>query len=203
MQAIPVSALLQKNGFNSRFPAKTIIPPGLPGGPSPSETSSFSPVGKTGALPNESLLLGYPNDVLSKAIAEEIRNASKNPKIIIEPLPKSDRAAASRYDLVISIFGLDYLDPDQLLASFLSQGTHDLFNVGNPGLIPILQKARSTDSINDRSQYDHEAADYLENKIAVVMPLFYRRRAYLLRDSFAFDAGFQGSANLSFLRTLK
>ncbi len=204
MQAIPVQALLQKNGFNSRFPAKTIIPPGLPGGPGPGETTSFTPMGKTSALPKESLLLGYPpNDTLAKSIAEELQSASRDPKIIIEPLPKGDRGSASRYDLVISIFGLDYLDPDQLLASFLSQGTHDLFNVGNPGLLQILQKARSTDSIIERSQSNHDAADYLENKVAVVMPLFYRRRAYLLRDSCAFDAGFQGSANLSFLRTLK
>ena len=203
MKAIPLAELVSPSRLSSRFAAKSIIPPGVIGGPELTENSSFIPEGKTGDLPKESLTLAYPDDSLSKAIAEQIRAQSKDLKFILETLPKGDRASAARYDLVISIFGLDYLDPDQLLSSFLSQGTHDLFNVSSSELLKLVQAARSTDSIKDRSKFYRDAADYLENKTAIVMPLFYRRRAYLIRENYGFDTDFQGTSNLSLIRTQK
>ncbi len=197
MREIPVAKLIE-NHPKTRAPAKSIIPAGMLGGPSLTELTPFVPAASKEKLPNESVILAYPNDALSKSIAEEIQSYSKNLKMRIEALPKGELSAASKnYDLVLTLFGLDYQDPDQLLSSFLSQGTHDLFSVSSAELLKMIQKARLTKVPQARGIQYAEAADYLENKISIVMPLFYRRRGFLLRENYQFDEKRQGTALLS------
>ncbi len=197
MKSIPLKSLLGEN-FKTRTPAQSIIPAGMLGGPLLSAPSFFYPRGEIGPAPQESLTLAYPNDALSKSIAETIQKDSEGLKIKIEALPAGELSTASkRYDLVLTLFGLDYLDPDQLLSSFLSQGTHDLFNLSSAELLQIIQHARATEAPDARGKLYLEAADYLEHKVAVVMPLFYRRRAFLIRESFRFDDKRQGTVVIS------
>jgi hypothetical protein len=197
MTEISAASLLAHHP-KTRVPAPSIIPAGTLGGPSLDALHSFISVGATADPGSESLTLAYPDDALSQSIAESIQKNSGSLKIKIEALPKGDMASASnRYDLVLTIFGLDYSDPDQLLSSFLSQGTHDLFNASSGELLKIMQKSRATNDLNERAKLYRDAADLLENKMAIVMPLFYRRRAYLIRPKFIFDEKRQGTANLS------
>jgi ABC-type oligopeptide transport system substrate-binding subunit len=197
MSEIPLASLIKENP-KTRTPANSIIPAGTLGGPSSNSTEFFSPEGIRDQIPDESLTLAYPDDALSHSIATEIQKDSPHLKIKIEPLPAGELSVASkRYDLVLTLFGLDYLDPDQLLSSFLSQGTHDLFNVSSGELLKIIQKARLTEDLTARGKLYQDAANLLENKIAMVMPLFYRRRGFLMRDRFIFDERRQGTANLT------
>ena len=202
MNEIPVKSLIHDSP-KTRAPASSIIPAGTLGGPAISSTESFSVKGASDSAPNEPLTLAYPDDAFSRSVAEEIQKNSKSLKIKIEPLPKGELSNASiRYDLVLTLFGLDYLDPDQLLSSFLSQGTHDLFNASNGELLKIIQQARTTIDLDARGKLYVKAADLLQNKMAIVMPLFYRRRSFLLRDRFTFDDKRQGTANLTQIRII-
>jgi oligopeptide transport system substrate-binding protein len=197
MSEVPLASLISGNA-NTRAEASSIIPAGALGGPSRASAQIFTPIGPRDAAPTSLLTLAYPDDAFSHSVAEEIQKNSHDLKIKIEPLPSGELARASiRYDLVLTVFGLDYLDPDQLLSSFLSQGTHDLFNASNGELLQIMQKARATSDPTARGKLYQEAADLLQNKMAIVMPLFYRRRSFLIRDRFAFDDKRQGTANLT------
>jgi ABC-type oligopeptide transport system substrate-binding subunit len=203
MSEIPVGSLLKENPL-TRAAAMSIIPAGTLGGPSIKSKEIFSPQGSQDKVSSNSFLLAYPDDALSRSIAEDIQKNTSDLKIKIEPLPAGELSVASkRYDLVLTLFGLDYLDPDQLLSSFLSQGTHDLFNVSSGDLLKIIQKARITEDLTARGKLYAEAADLLENKLAIVMPLFYRRRCFLLRDRFIFDEKRQGTAILTQIRLKK
>lgn len=161
-------------------------------------TEAFTLVGSRSHEALEPLTLAYPDDALSRSIAESLQKDSGKLKLKIEALPRGELSTVStRYDLVLTLFGLDFPDADQLISSFLSQGTHDLFNIGNADLLTIVQKARVTEDLNRRGKLYEEAADLLQNKLAIVMPLFYRRRAYLIWPGFSFDERRQGTANLT------
>jgi len=195
MAAIPIQALLDAQPL-TRVGAPSIIPS--------TQTGIFSPTGSLDSVSNLGLTLAYPDDALSRSIAEEIQKDSNRLKIKIEALPKKDLLSVSkRYDLVLTLFGLDYSDPDQLLSSFLSQGTHDLFNVSNGDLLKLIQAARSTEDLKAREKLYLDAANLLENQIAIVMPLFYRRRGFLLRPTFSFDDKRQGTAKLTQIHVKK
>ncbi len=178
----------------SRAPAQGLIP---------DETFQIShlnpkaPSVKSALGSDAPLVLGYPDDSYSKTLAEQIQKTATRIKLRLEPLPKGDLSFASqKYDLVLTLFGLDYGDPDQLLSSFLSQGTHDLFKVNSGELLRMLTHARSTEAIQAQELEYREAARYLEEKIAIVMPLFYRKRPCLIRSRFQFTEGRAGSAKL-------
>jgi oligopeptide transport system substrate-binding protein len=174
----------------SRAPAEGLIPDQTRQKP---RLQSKSPEAGSDAL----LVLGYPDDSYSKTLAEQIQKTATRIKLRLEPLPKGDLSSASqKYDLVLTLFGLDYGDPDQLLSSFLSQGTHDLFKVNSGELLRMLTHARSTEAIQAQELEYREAERYLEEKIAIVMPLFYRKRPCLIRSRFQFTEGRSGSAKL-------
>jgi oligopeptide transport system substrate-binding protein len=186
MAAISTESLIAANA-ETRVPAPSIIPFPL------QKMNRFVPEKSNASLPDEGLTLGYPNDALSKSIAERMQATSKTIKLKIETLPQNDQAAAKRYDLILTLFGLDYFDPDQLFSSFLSQGTNDLFNLSSAEFLQLIQKARATPNSKDRAKVYLDAADYLQNRLAVVMPLFYRRRAFLLNPRYRAEAGSQGT----------
>ena len=108
-------------------------------------------------------------------------------------MPSNDHAAAKRYDLVFNLFGLDFGDPDQILSAFLSQGTLDLFNLSSAELLAMIQRARL-------DNHYEVPANYLQNQLAIVMPLFYRQRAYLLNSAYRFKDGQEGSTELLSLK---
>jgi ABC-type oligopeptide transport system substrate-binding subunit len=203
MAAIPTEALIAQSP-KTRIAANSIIPRGMPGAPNP-----FTVIAKgdghsaSASLPEQTLTLAYPKDSLSQSIAEQIQSTTAQTgklKIIAEALPSNDaqvlHTLAKRYDLVLTLFGLDYHDPDQLLSSFLAQGTHDLFNTSSADLLEILQRARNSTKEAERDRIYAAAAEYLQAKIAIVMPLFYRRRAYLLRPTFHLQKGASGTAKI-------
>lgn len=148
-----------------------------------------------GKLPDSSLTLGYPNDELSRSVATTIQSATQGVKIKIEPLPTAS-GAAKRYDMVLSFFGLDYSEPDQFFSAFFAQGGLDFFDVSSPELVQIIQRARLSQVPQQRLALYRDAADYLQNKLSIVMPLFYRRRAFLLSPKFMQAAGFSGSSQI-------
>jgi len=148
-----------------------------------------------GKIPDSPLTLGYPNDDLSRSVATTIQSSTDKIKIKIEPLPAAF-GAAKRYDLVLSFFGLDYSEPDQFFSSFFAQGGLDFFDVSSPELVQIIKKARLSSNEHERLSLYHDAADYLQNKLSIVMPLFYRRRAFLLSPKFTHLPGFQGSPQI-------
>lgn len=191
MAGIPTEALVNASP-ETRASASSIIPAGMLGGPSPKETKSFQPKSPLAELPQSPLTLGFPNDEFSRQLAERIQIQSKTLKIKTEVLP-TESEATQRYDLILTLFGLDYADPDQLLSSFLSQGTHDLFHTSAFQLIRYLREARVTQDLNKRAKAYALAAQYLQNDLAIVMPLFYRKRAYLLRSSYSEASGSRGS----------
>ncbi len=199
MRAIPVAELVELQP-KTRMTANRIIPIGIAGNTEARTAESFKPEGETGSPPSATLTLAYPNDAFSKTLAEQIQAHAKKLKLVIEPLPPGELSTASkRYDLVLTLFGLDYLDPDQLLSSFLYQGTHDLFNLSSSELLKIVQEARTAESVKTRDQLYAKAAQYLESRLATVMPLFYRKRAFLIRDAFTFSSGASGTAQLSLI----
>jgi oligopeptide transport system substrate-binding protein len=203
MAAINLRELIGAHSAN-RVAAPSMIPRGLAGGPAPSNQKSFVPAASDVALPDSGLTLAYPNDALSKSIAERIQQTSKAVKIKIEALPQNAQASFyKRYDLIISLFGLDFSDPDQLFGAFLSQGTLDFFSLNSGELLSLVQKARSTPNIKERALLYASAADYLQNQIAVVMPLFYRRRAFLLNPHFKGESGASGSPRISRIHRVK
>ena len=146
-------------------------------------------------IPDSSLTLGYPNDELSRSVAATIQSSTHELKIKTEPLSTAP-GAAKRYDLVLSFFGLDYSEPDQFFSAFFAQGGLDFFDVSSPELIQIIRKARLNSTEHERLSLYHDAADYLQNKLSIVMPLFYRRRAFLLSPKFIHLPGTQGSPQI-------
>jgi len=146
-------------------------------------------------LPENSLTLGYPNDDLSRAVATLIQSKTDQIKIKTEPLSNAP-GAAKRYDLVLSFFGLDYSEPDQFFSAFFAQGGLDFFDVSSPELVQIIQKARLSTNAQQRLALYRDAADYLQNKLSIVMPLFYRRRAFLLSPKYIHIPGYQGSPQI-------
>lgn len=179
----------------ARMPAVSIIPRGLPGHDPGVPVGFPNPPGDRAKLPDSALTLGHPGDALSKAIAQEIQNKSTQIKIKIEPLPAGNDTHG--FDLVLSLFGLDYLDPDQLLSSFLSQGTLDLFNFNSAELVKLVQHARASKTVQERGEIYAQAADLLQNRAAIVTPLFYRRRIYMLNPKYEVERGAEGTAIMS------
>lgn len=182
LSRLPIGALLAASPY-TRSPARSIIPMGIPGGPDPAP-KPWVPQ-PTGKAPDGSLTLGHPNDALSKSIAQVIQEKSADLKIKIEPLAQSD---LRRYDLIVSLFGLDYFSPDQLLSAFLSQGTLDFFDFTSAELLKRVKEARYADAV-----------DYLQREAAIVAPLFYRKRAFVLDPKYE-QTGYAGSPVLSLLR---
>ncbi len=197
MAALPVDSLLDPE-FHTRIAASSIIPT------SAGQTISNARLNaeSTSNLPDESLTLGYPDDAFSKAIAEQLQSKSKRVKLKIEAMPSNDREASKRYDLVFNLFGLDFDDPDQILSAFLTQGTLDLFNANSSELLDLIQRARQSDRTKPGESEERyaKAADYLQNQVALVMPLFYRQRTFLLNTSYHFIAGSEGNPNSLFLK---
>lgn len=148
-----------------------------------------------GKLPDSSLTLGYPNDELSRSVASSIQSSTQQLKIKIEPLPLGP-GAAKRYDMVLSFFGLDYSEPDQFFSAFFAQGGLDFFDVSSPELVQIIHKARLSQNVQQRLALYRDAADYLQNKLSIVMPLFYRKRPFLLSPKFMHAPGTQGSPQI-------
>lgn len=198
MAAIPLDAWFDAD-TQSRIRATSILPPSAG---KASTLSAWVPEGSARDLPSESLTLGYPDDALSKSIAEQIQLQTKKLKIKIEAMPSNDHDAAKRYDLVFNLFGLDFDDPDQMLSAFLSQGTLDLFNINGSELLALIQSARQ--ALNSKGGNSSEryakAADYLQNQLAIVMPLFYRQRSFLLNPAYHFSAGSEGNPSVLFLK---
>ncbi len=177
----------------TRLPAKNLLP-------MLSQDLMIDQSKKAGKLPDSSLTLGYPNDELSRSVATLIQSSTPKIKIKIEPLSVA-AGAAKRYDLILSFFGLDYAEPDQFFSAFFAQGGLDFFDFSNPELVQIIQKARLSSAQEQRLTYYREAADYLQNKLSIVMPLFYRRRAFLLSPKFIHSPGNQGSPQMVKIRT--
>lgn len=200
LSRIPIDTLVALSP-NARVKAPSIIPTGIAGGPLADSEKEPQFRNSLGEPPLEVLTLGYPNDSLSKSIAQTIQDKTTGLKIKIEPLPS--RADYQRYHLVLSLFGLDYLDADQLLASFLSQGTLDLFDFSSADFLRLVQQARATQNNQERAKIYSQAARFLQDRAAIVLPLFYRRRAYLLNPQFAAESGTEGTAILSRLKKVK
>ncbi len=198
MQAINVQKIIAQSPKTRLF-ATSIIPPIR-------ETTAGAPntvPAVSGSLPDAPLLLGYPQDALSKSIAEQIQMYSEPLKIKLEPMGNRDESTAKRYDLILTIFGLDYFDSDQLISSFLSQGTHDLFHVSSSELLQIVGQARLNARSEEREAIYEQAAAVLQSKIAIVMPLFYRKRAYLLNPKYHYLHVTSGSSLISQISPLK
>jgi len=189
MKLIPLDALLAADP-HTRLAAKNLLPMLA------QDLGVGAAKGTLGKIPDSSLTLGYPNDELSRSVANTIQSASHQIKIKIEPLP-SAYGAAKRYDLVLSFFGLDYSEPDQFFSAFFAQGGLDLFDVSSPELVQIIQNARFSSGEQQRLKLYDEAADYLQNKLSIVMPLFYRRRAFLLSPKFTQSPGDFGSPQIT------
>ena len=185
MKLIPATALIAADPL-TRLPAKNLLPMLA------QDMSVADFKGTLGKIPTTSLTLGYPNDELSRSVANTIQSESHQIKIKIEPLPTA-YGAAKRYDLVLSFFGLDYSEPDQFFSAFSAQGGLDLFDVSSPELAQIIQNARLSHVEQQRLLLYRDAADYLQNKLSIVMPLFYRRRAFLLSPKFTQKAGDLGA----------
>ncbi len=195
MKKIPVDTLIAANP-KTRLPAKNLLPM------LSQDLSVENSKASTAKLPENSLTLGYPNDELSRSVATTIQSATGDLKIKIEPLPAAS-GAAKRYDLILSFFGLDYSEPDQFFSAFFAQGGLDFFEVNSPELVRIIQRARFSPIGNERLSLYRDAADYLQNKLSIVMPLFYRRRAFLLSPKFLHAPGFQGSPQIVKIRARK
>jgi oligopeptide transport system substrate-binding protein len=176
-----LDALINTGG---RAPSDHLIPPQWIAPPTADVLKLIQTPLNRGKLPETPTLLGYPDDSLSKSIAETIYKNADPLKIRIEAIRADQSQTEKRYDLVLSLFGLDYIDPDQILSSFLSQGTHDLFNYTLPDLTRILNLARGEPDRIIRDQFYWKAIHQLENESALVTPLFYRKRAFLLRPTF-------------------
>lgn len=187
MAAISTQSLIEAQ-TQTRVPAASILPE--------HSRTRFTPQKSDLKLPETSLTLGYPNDALSLSVAEKIQATSKNLKIRIEALPQNE-TALKRYDLIFTLFGLDYFDPDQLFSAFLSQGSLDFFNFNSADFLALVQQARRTQNDAERAKINAKAADYLQNQVAVVMPLFYRRRAFLLNPQYRMEAQSRGSPLMS------
>lgn len=192
MKKIQVKALVAASP-QTRLPALNLLPM------LSQDMSIEKSKASVGKLPETSLTLGYPNDELSRSVATTIQSSTEKVKIKIEPLPNS-AGAAKRYDLVLSFFGLDYSEPDQFFSAFFAQGGLDFFDVSSPELTQIIQRARLSTIEQQRLSLYREAADYLQNKLSIVMPLFYRRRAFLLSPKFVHTTGFQGSPQIMKIR---
>lgn len=191
LKRVPLKELIAVSP-ETRLPAPTLIPLDSRGSALPAV-----PQGAASAPPSAALLLGYPNDELSRSIAQTLQEKSRELKIKIEPIAQNDYR---RYDLVISLFGLDYLAAEQILSAFLSQGTLDFFNFSSAELLKRIQDGgKSRGELGPAPDYA-EAVRYLQDEAAIVIPLFYRRRAYVLDPRYQPAPGAEGSAILTQLR---
>jgi oligopeptide transport system substrate-binding protein len=188
MKKIPVSAIVKASPL-TRLPAQNLLPMLT------QDLSIQKSKINVGKIPNHSLTLGYPNDELSRSVANIIQSSTEQLKIKIEPLPIGS-GAAKRYDLILSFFGLDYSEPDQFFSAFFAQGGLDFFDVSSPELVQIIHKARLSQNAEQRQLLYREAANYLQNKLSIVMPLFYRKRAFLLSPKFMHQQGSLGSPQI-------
>lgn len=189
----------------TRIAATSILPPSLSEYSEQNSSFQSSPISwsqrislwlqsfLSESLPSTPLILGIPNDPLALSVATQIQRSSKKLPLKIENLHAGNYR---KYDLILTTFGFDYLDPEQLLSSFLPQGSFDFFNAPIPELPALLQASRKEKSYG-------QVVNFLQNEAHLVAPVYYRKRAFLLRSGFQYSSGApQGSPSFHLLKRL-
>jgi oligopeptide transport system substrate-binding protein len=117
-----------------------------------------------------------------EALAAQMKEALPGLELELTPLPFKEmlqRKSKGEYDLLLSGWIADYVDPTSFLGLFIS--TFD-FGYGNPEydeLYSQIQSARYAQSPDERNELMHEAEDMLMEDAAVI-PLYMNGNSYLI-----------------------